>query len=219
MEPTILEQALLPPVAFNGIKSFEEQDQILKDEDLQAIAEVYVRNQMHNEYGVGLLHRHTILPEGSVMVHRNLGGNVDICEAGRLDSLDRSRLIANSLFLNADGKFQAFEYDIEVSRGARAILHSEFLSQLRDMLVDRGLAGSIAIIPSPALEGDSVEYLLPGERGMIRVPRHQIRDEDLDRGNSVVTGWSFHRNEDGSVECKANKKCDTQPSGLHKVIH
>ena len=219
MEATILEQALLPPVNFNDNKSFEEQGQILKDEDLKAIADVYIKNQMHNEYGLGLLHRHIILPERSVMVHRTLEGNVDICAAEKLDSLDHSRLVANSLFLNINGKFQAFKYDIEVPRGSRAILHTEFLFQLRDLLVGRGLASSIAIIPSPALEGDSMEYLLPDGRGMICVPRHQIRDEDVDGVNSVVTGWSFHENQDGSVECKANKRCDLQPNGTHSTIH
>lgn len=215
MDATALEEALLPSFAFNGIKSSEQQDQILKNEDLMAIADVYVRNQMHTEYGVGLLHRHTVLPERSVMIHRILDGSVDICEARSLDSLDHARLIANSLFLNVNDKFQAFEYDIEIPKDPRPTLHLEFLSQLRDLLIDRRLTGSIAIIPSP---GDCVEYLLPEGRGTISIPYHQMEDKNLSGGEFIVTGWSFHENEDGSIECMANKKCNKQNTGLHIIV-
>jgi hypothetical protein len=212
-----LEPQILPASHFNCIPSFEQQGTV-DPESLAGIAAIFVENQMHDQYGAATLHRHLDLPEGHILVHSTPSKDVDLCKPESLERLDPSQLIPNSLFLNTKAKFQAFEYDIGIQRTP---FSDQFFSELRSFLTVKNLTNSIAIVPAPASDGglqDSVEYLLPNKQGMISVPRGLFKDRDVDLGRSVITGWTFHQHEDGIIECRANKRCVTQSSGLHKVV-
>ncbi len=43
---------------FNRIKTFEEQERALNPHILQTIADIFIHNQVHHQYGAGILHRH-----------------------------------------------------------------------------------------------------------------------------------------------------------------
>jgi hypothetical protein len=214
---TYFEPQILPASHFNYIRLFEQQGPV-DPQSLADIGAIFVENQMHHQYGAAILHRHLDLPEGHILLHSTPDKDVKLCKPESLNSLNPSQLVPNSLFVNTEHKFQAFEYDTGIQRKK---FSDQFLCQLRNFLTAKSLCDSIAIVPAPASDGgfeDSVEHLLPNNQGMISIPRYLVKDEEVDLGRSVITGWTFHQHEDGIIECRGNKRCELQSSGLHKVV-
>ncbi len=214
MAATAVDRDILHASTFNTIKPFEEQEKAVDDDILTTIAKIFVQNKMHHRYGAGILHRHQELKDGSVMVHTVRNAEIDICQMQSLNSLDVSRLVPNSLFLNNEHNFQAFEYDID---GPDTAFDNKFMAHLRDFLIANSLEKLIAIIPNPAVDGgldDSVEFMHLNGRGTVRVPRQA----GVDATEPVVTGWSFHENEQGIIECKGNNVCSPKVNGHHQVF-
>ena len=78
---------------------------------------------MHQDWAIGILHRHQDIPDGHVMLHE-IGDDYDLCKPVRLDYYTGNALSLNSLLLDEHGKFQVFEYD-QIT--GRAPLEDDFL--------------------------------------------------------------------------------------------
>ena len=115
---------------------------------LKSFAENFVGRGMHLQYGIGILHRHTTLLDGTGMVHSALSDNIDICNIQKLDDCERS-LTYNSLLLNKSSEFQAFDCDIGKQRPE---LDSEFLLRLKYLIIAVGLAQSVGIDVLPLID-------------------------------------------------------------------
>ncbi|RPB02465.1 hypothetical protein L873DRAFT_1802436 [Choiromyces venosus 120613-1] len=216
---TIVTSQMLGASDFNSIAAFEHQNTILDNNTLHKIAEIFVRHDMHHNFGAGILHRHQTLNDGQVMVHTKRTNEIDVCEIKTIDEITGEDLMPNSLFLNRQQKFQAFEYDI----GRQAFqVDEKFASELRDFLVANGLKERIAIIPNPAMDGglgDSIELMLPNGSGTIRIPLKSADPEMLDKAtDGITTGWSFTCNDQGIIECNGGTTCATMVNNMHKVF-
>ena len=55
-------------LSFNAIKTFEDLDKDLDKATLTAMADIFVRHRMHVKLGVGLLHCHDALRDGTLTV-------------------------------------------------------------------------------------------------------------------------------------------------------
>lgn len=53
--------------------------------------------------------------------------------------------------------------------------------------------------------------------GSLSVPLGLISKQEIETGEPVITGWSFHINEHGVVECKGDNVCAPINSGNHSV--
>ncbi|KAJ5712955.1 uncharacterized protein N7483_010136 [Penicillium malachiteum] len=210
-----VESAILDAFSFNTIKTFEEQEKEVDKATLAAIANIFVRHNMHMKLGAGLLHRHETLQNGTLMIHEIQTGESDICTPKTLMSIDADKIIPNSWFLNQNGLFQAFEYN---ANGEATHLEAEFASELALFLKTHGLQNRISIIPNPADRENFIEFTHPSGRGTISVPLRLISEQEVETSEPVITGWSFHVNEFGVVECKGNNVCAPLRSGNHKVF-
>ena len=74
-----VQSSIFDTAAFNGIKGFEEQDKAIDMATLKAITAIFVEHNMHTKLGAGLLHRHNILQEGSVMLYELNISEADVC--------------------------------------------------------------------------------------------------------------------------------------------
>jgi hypothetical protein len=210
-----VESTVLNALSFNAIKSFEEQEKEVDKVTLKAIADIFVRHSMHIKLGAGLLHRHDTLEDGTVMFHELQSPESDICVPKALSSIDMDKITPNSWFLNQNGLFQAFEYD---ASGEATRLDPAFASDLAEFLKAHRLEKRISIIPNPSDREDFIEFTHPSGRGTISVPLRLISEQNIETSEPVITGWSFHVNEMGVVECKGNNVCAPMNSGNHKVF-
>ncbi|EGC45595.1 hypothetical protein HCEG_04810 [Histoplasma capsulatum var. duboisii H88] len=210
-----VESAVLDALSFNKIKTFEEQEKEVDKATLRAIADIFVRHSMHIKLGAGLLHRHDTLQDGTVMFHEVQSPESDICVPKALSSIGMDNIAPNSWFLNQNGLFQAFEYN---ARGEATQIDAAFASDLAEFLKAHSLEKQISIIPNPAGKEDFIEFTHPSGHGTISVPLRLISEQEIETSESVITGWSFHINEHGVVECKGNNVCAPMNSGNHKVF-
>ncbi|KAL2363007.1 hypothetical protein RJZ56_004103 [Blastomyces dermatitidis] len=111
--------------------------------------------------------------------------------------------------------FQAFEYD---ASGEATQIDTAFASDLAEFLKAHSLEKRFSIIPNSADREDFVEFTHPSGRGTISVPLRLTPEEEIKASEPVITGWSFHVNEHGIVECKGNNVCAPMNSGNHKVF-
>jgi len=215
MAADILDAQLMSASVFNTIPTSEQETTFSLDV-LRSFAPIFVARQMHLHYGVGILHRHaTLLDDGTGMVHSPRSNNVDICNVRQIDKTE-TKLTHNSLLLNESSKFQAFEYNIGIQRP----LDSEFLFRLKELILSAGLAQSVAIIPTPLSDhGEELfEFQLQDEQGIITLPKKHLRQDSIELGKAVTTGWMFRETCEGSIEIHAMKKCVLQTNGLHAVV-
>lgn len=213
------DRGLLQASMFNRIKTFEEQEKAFNPRILQGIADIFVQNHMHHQYGAGILHRHQELEDGCVMVHTERNVDIDVCQSMSLRDLDVTQLAPTSLFLNEEGNFQGFEYSID---GQKMELGKGFASQLRDFLVANQLQKVVAVVSKPSIVSDrshdSIEFMHPTGNGTVRIPRQQAGAADGDTTDPVLTEWTFSKNQQGIVECKGNNVCSPKVNGMHKVF-
>ncbi|KAJ5485043.1 hypothetical protein N7539_005031 [Penicillium diatomitis] len=171
---------------------------------------------MHIKLGAGLLHRHDTLQDGTAMFHEVQSLESDICVPKALSSIGMDNIAPNSSFVNQNGLFQAFEYS---ASGEATQIDAAFASDLAEFLKAHNfLEKRISIIPNPPGKEDFIEFTHPSGRGTISVPLRLISEQEIETSEPVITGWSFHINEHGVVECKGNNVCTSMNSGNHKVF-
>lgn len=195
-----------------------EQQEAIGPEDLADIAAIFIGNQIYHQYGIVILHRHLHLSEGHILLHSTSQKNVDLCKSESLNILNPSQLIPYSLFLNAEYKFQTFEYGTDIRR---TTLNDHFLYQLRNFLIAKRLSDLIAIVSAPASDTgfeDSVEYMFPDNEDMISISQCLVKNQKIDLERSTITVWTFHQYADNTIKCRENKRCEPQSNELYKVV-
>lgn len=201
---TVLDSSILSASEYNRIKSFEEQPTI-SENHLTCIGHLFVKNQMHHYYGTGTLHRHNLLHQGHAMVHTLRDGDTDICKA---EHVKDSNFHPHSFCLNSREQFQAYEYESEANP-TRPLPSEDFLCQMRDYLIRNSLADRVAIQAEDSRE-DSIEFLLPDQRGTVSVPQ---RGSGIRQ--AITTGWKFCEQPDGQIRIIERRKCVSQGDGQH----
>lgn len=212
MGDRLLDSGILPASDYNRIKCLEEQPTISQSL-LRHIGQIYVRNKMHHDYGAGTIHRHNPICEGDAMVHRLHENGTDVCNVEHVKDLDCSDIHPHSFCLNSRGQFQAYEYEIGPSL-VRPLPHEKFLYQLRSFLTQNRLADLVAVVAEDS-RPDSLEYLLPDNKGMVSIPRKE--GYMAGDGQPIITSWKFNEAEDGTIECVQRRGCDPKDDGQHKL--
>ncbi|KAM5471034.1 hypothetical protein MferCBS49748_002225 [Microsporum ferrugineum] len=90
-------------------------------------------------------------------------------------------------------------------------------TNLAEFLKAHSLEKRISVIRNPSDREDFIEFTHPSGRGTISVPLRLPSEQNIETSEPVITGWSFHVNEMGVVECKGNNVCAPMNSGNHKV--
>lgn len=180
-----VESAVLDALSFNKIKTFEEQEKEVDKATLRAIADIFVRHSMHIKLGAGLLHRHDILQNGTVMFHEVQSPESDICVLKALSTIGIDNIAPNSWFLNQNGLFQAFEYN---TSGEVTQIDAAFASELAGFLKAYSLEKRISIIPNPVSKEDFIKFTHPSRRSTISVPLRLISKQEIKTSKPVITG-------------------------------
>jgi len=213
-----VESAIIPASVFNRIPLIEGQVHRIAAAHLRSIGELFLKHNVHEQFCVGLLHRHYELRDGQIMLHRSLKDDTDICRACTVQDVQGSALIPDSLFLDDEQNFQAFEYRLD---GPPPCLDTQFLVALRGLLVALGLEAVVSLVSHSALsvEGESLlETLLPGISGMLSAPRREDKQHVKPGVIAVVTRWSFCRDQDGGVMIVEVGECKKNGAGVHQVV-
>ena len=205
----------LPAAAYNCIPLLEHQPAI-SHEVLLDLGHLFVRHELHHNWGVTTLHRHADIPADHVMVNMRQSPDLEICEPQSLRSLSRTALFPTSLLLNEDQRFQAYEYEVGVQRTA---LPLDFLCDLRELLLSRHVEQVIALAttPKPAFS-TKIETLILEDDGSVRGMRstpQAIFQGQSEGVNITTTSWIFRQGSE--VEILEVKACRTLPTGLHEV--
>lgn len=191
---------------YHKIKDFTEQEHEIPLTTLATLASLFVKHQVHNHFGISLLHRHQDTNIGSVMVHSKLqilDQEVDICQAKTFDS----RLFhACSYFLDEDMGFLPYEYSTE-DHGASA--ECLFLDELACFLLENKLQTVLALCCASKSISPWFEYSIPDNSGTIAVQNPLQVQLDL-----VEAEWNFHPLKD-TITITTVKRCDKVASGAH----
>ncbi|KAK1044935.1 hypothetical protein LTR74_018233 [Friedmanniomyces endolithicus] len=207
-----MDDSLLMASAFNRIPTFEQQDFGIPGSDLQELAHLYIRFGTHAHWGVGILHRHTTLRNGCVMVHSLAPSAIDTCTMQYAENLQGTPLVPHALHLNDEHKLQAYEYD---TGAPRPPLHEDFIRLFQEFAMQRRLGKRIAIVPNSAITRyAALETLVIDSHGEISGMRSAPSKHEA--FSAVNTNWSFHKEQD-RVHIVAVKACVRQANGLHKV--
>jgi len=202
---TMLDRSFPTPGQYNNIKHFDVQVYEIPPALLRGIGEILVKYQMHFDFGAFLLHRHSELRGGSVMVQTNPDPETEICKMELLDNkCSRPSLSPCSFYMNAARHFKAFEYK---EGPDMAVPGEEFLEELGLFLHIHQLGGVIGVSRLPLGEEQWIETVLADGQGTIarRIPRDQASP-------GVVTEWAFFV-QDGALGWKGARKCDPPPEG------
>lgn len=203
-------QEPIPAATYNRIPFLREQPLVPPDL-LRDLGQLFARHQLVHQWGVGVVHRHSDILPGCVMVHRQAEDHTDICEPRSLQSIPSSELIPMSLLLNKEQQFQAYEYEL----GSQRLLPPlEFLHELRDLLVSRR-SENIVCLTAMAASGLKLvhEVLVLNDLGLVRSMRSKPGQPH--KWTGTTTNWVFC---DG-VEIRAIgvKACRMLATGLHEV--
>lgn len=213
-----MDETFLPASAYNLIPLATQQIYSIPPYELEQLAHIFISFQVHHYWGIGILHRHADVPDMHIMVHETGSHHVDECRSQDVTCLYNSQIEPNSLYLNSDGKFQAYEY--ESRRSGRPPIDREFLHCLQKRLTERRLHKALALVARPrsGLE-QATETLIQSQHGDIIGTRSvgiDVPHGSLDDGEGLITSWTFDSKPSG-VEVVAVKSCRTLPTGLHEV--
>ncbi|MCJ1455412.1 hypothetical protein MMC28_005767 [Mycoblastus sanguinarius] len=201
----MLDRSFPTPGQYNSIRHFDVQFHHILPELLQGIGEILVKYQMHFEFGAFLLHRHSELCAGSVMVQTNPDPETEICRMELLENRYSHRSLSPcSFYMNAARRFKAFEYK---EGPDMAVPGEEFLEEFGSFLHIHQLGDVIGVSTLPPGDEQWVETVLADGQGTIarRIPHGQASP-------GVVTEWAFFV-QDGALGYKEMRKCDAPPEG------
>lgn len=179
----------LPHDRYNNLPHVDEQP-TPPSAFLEVVGEMFLRHNIHEYFGLSLLHKHFKLQPHEIMLHRDQAGSP---EAPVKD------LEGRSYYLHQDG-FQAYEFQFRdritctPGRG--------FLVDLRDLLQAYKLETIIGLTRINPDTPVMLERLYAQSRRHISTPLTDEADE-----NMVITQWRFEQRDGGGVAVHAISKC------------
>ena len=196
----------LAPYCYNRLPLFEDQTKDVSRSTLEALANIFLRYNMHTEFGISLLHRHCATSLNSVMVHSK--SEEDTCVPQELGAND----IRPSLFFfsRGQGEFLPLEFERAGVR-TECIPSQTFLSELASFLRSRSLDNVLGLSRVSPLDRPWIEFQRPDGHGTIAV--RSEREAKL--GGGVITEWAF-LSVNGVICIKALRRCDITASGVHE---
>lgn len=196
----------LAPYCYNRLPLFEDQTKDVSRSTLEALANIFLRYNMHTEFGISLLHRHCATPSNSVMVHSRSEEDICIPQELGLDDIRPCQFF----FSRGHGEFLPLEFERAGLR-TECIPSQSFLSELASFLRCRSLDNVLGLSRVLPLDGPWIEFQRPDGRGTVAVRSAQ----EAELGGGVITEWAF-LSVNGVLCIKAQTECVTTASGVHE---
>ncbi|WP_375412060.1 hypothetical protein [uncultured Bradyrhizobium sp.] len=207
---------------YNGLLSIEAANQTVRTEDrldgfLSAAAKLFVRHNVHERFGVGLLHKHNTCEPGERMVQYDctMDDERALVTMPVRDAADPTKEIPN-VWAVSDRSYVPLEYTTDVT--ARDSFHAgevpaAFLSDFADLVGTApagGLFGLAVVKRALAQSAQDSEILLeysdPVQRKNIVLLRHSDAAP-----KSITTAWTFEARSNevtGETECISTQRCN-----------
>lgn len=196
-------------LSYNGIAHIDQQLRPASSSALQNLAELFVRHDVHNHFGVSLLHRHRALARNSIMVHTRPDPDTDICT---MEELGRQDIRPCAFLSQTPDNFLPFEYALSLTQAeAEHLPGKHFLTELGNFLWDKHLQNVFGLCRASPAGDPWIERLLSedGDTIATRVSR------SISSRDGTITQWGFLREIEGGVRIRALKACQESESGGH----
>lgn len=215
----VMDSSILPATHYNtDIADFDNHQHTSPSEgELTDLGKIFVQHGHHLRYGVGLLHRHFDLAVGHVMCHETK--SIDGCQVDECRPFETDRNPSpqpHSLYLNAEGKLQAFEY-AKSNVWSQGPGSAAFFDDVSQHIVERGLQKRISLVPREGTPDDIlVETLVPCE-SMMRTKSRPRQTFSVSDGHAAeTTGWAFDEDEGGVIGVTQMAICVVLITGMHE---
>lgn len=198
---------------YNRVKLFENQVHFVDQRHLLRVGQIYVRHGMHTKFDIGLLHRHSQLQPGHLMLHSRQGANINTCKMTSLDACASVDIAPCSYNLNSDYLFQPLDYYEGVNTNNPP---EEFLRDIRTYLCDHDLDDIICLLVGEMHGTFWREYQLPDGTGTVSYGCKEEQIYNYNEGG-VVTSWNITLL-NGEIKIRARQVCDPRPKGGGHLI-
>jgi hypothetical protein len=209
-----LDTTILPAVEFNLIPDIHEQVDFPTEIDvIAAFADVFERHKVQDRFGIHLLHRHFLLPDGNIMLKSPPSDpDISLTQTTPLSSVDVNSIRGALYLLNKSEKFQAYEFE----HGEPVDIPTAFLEAFSAALIKFGLTEVVALDIGGGQENrtfpKALEYTV-GDTATITV---EARDNVE---SHRVTGLTFVIKEDGKYWGEATDGYSKNVRGTHTVMY
>jgi hypothetical protein len=209
---SVLDFRILTSHQFNKIPRIETQQHDYIPGLLGTLLQIWKKYSIGVTFAPHLLHRHFDMPSESLILNQALKNDPRVHVSGVLpvSSLEKAQLQPDLLYLNEDGKWQGYEYQLSPPHEWNV----DFLKDVRTLLLDQGLNDVVALSSSPQTD-TRMEFGMDSH-GSFTVPI--IRNKFVAE-RSVVVEW---RMETGPVFTET-KFCVTVilqgPNGPYRYHH
>lgn len=175
----MLDPRMITSEQFNNIPLVETQPNI--DKHLNDIFDLFHKHNVAALYTPHLLHRHFELKPDHVMLSYALESDsrVHVTRPRLISDLKGSQIRAHLLYLNLEGKWQAYEYE----EGETPLWNVEFLAEFKSFVLKHDLVKQVALRSSPL-----TEPLMEYEIGSIGTAALPLIPDRLG-GHSVSVEW------------------------------
>ena len=185
---------------------------------LDLLAQLFIRHNAQNTFGVHLIHGHFKIPCGTIMLgstfKRELSGywtRPIPCETVLTNSIH-----GHIYALSPDNRLLAYEYREGCVPKSIGKIDTAFFHELSKYLISNklvGLLGLEVLEDTSSPQTQMLEFVLAG-RGTVMIKEEKAMHTNTYR----VTGWSFTQDKDGTVAVKGFETHASNPSGGHQVF-
>ena len=193
---------------YNTLTRFEHQRHHVSQSLLNELGILFVRHNMHHDFGLCLLHRHYDIPNNSVMVHSKAEKGVDICQP---EKVGLRTIQPCAFFSPSREEFLPFEYETPTTSEPSPVPNDCFLSELASFLWSKGLDRILGFSRVSPSDHPWSEALLFENKGTIA---SQVSTE-TEMCDDIATEWAFVVSDTEGIYAKCVKTCKEQESGGH----
>ncbi|KPM41997.1 hypothetical protein AK830_g4581 [Neonectria ditissima] len=188
----------------NDLPQPEDQPEI-SDTTLKNLGELFVRHDVHEIFGIHLLHAHFHVPEGNVLygIQAQVSGNSESCwtKPVPVDELAAKPMHGHVFHLQPNGAFVPYEFqEGEVPYNA-VQAPKAFFRELAEFLHFNNLAGLVALQLLDGPRDRTNTELLVGPQSTLMMDTKDVFGLDPVQ---ITTGWFFQVGEDGIISCKSS---------------
>lgn len=202
---------------YNDLKDDSGQPEVIANQ-LQSLAELFIRYDAQDLFGVHLVHGHFQIAEDTIMLGVHLGtDSVSYwTQPTKSATIDKDDVPGHIYVLSSENRFIAYEYRGGPATDACKHVHPSFFLQLAQYLLQKILAGvlGLQVLDRRAASSEEMLEFVLGEQGTA-----MLRAQDVNHGGIYrVTGSSFRQDGDGMISVSGGESHATTTKGTHQVF-
>jgi hypothetical protein len=180
------------------------------------LADIFTRHNVHEKFGIHLLHRHFWLPPNTIMVGETFLNPYCRWAKPTSNRIDPDSLTGYLFALTEDG-WHPYEYQKDFKHHS-STLNTDFLREVTQYIQENDLSSQVGLqlLASPYDEMDdmTLELLLENSSIMFRFSNL------VDCSPVRQTGWQFALDDKNQPQtCQYNESHGTLPNGDHQVYN